>query len=111
VAFASRFPDDENGDVLRRMEAAGVDLISPRVMDFEHCFPDEASARAFRGAVQGTVLEARLIPAEPHEGAGWKVQCRQRMIPTHAAITETERRLGAITSPPNSVGTPMAGER
>jgi hypothetical protein len=78
------------------MAATGVDLVSPRVMDFEHCFPDEAAARAFHEAVRGTVLEARLIPAEPEEGTGWEVQCRQRMIPTHAAITETESRLAAI---------------
>jgi len=78
------------------MAATGVDLVSPRVMDFEHCFPDERSARAFHEAVVGTVLEARLIPAEPKKGSGWEVQCRQRMVPTHATITETEARLAAI---------------
>ena|SRR5688572_12403927 len=96
MTFDARFPNDENGDVLRRMASDGIDLSSPRIVDFEHCFPDEASARRFREAVRGSVLEARLLEPDLEEGAGWEVQCRQRMIPTHAAITETEQRLAAV---------------
>ncbi|HEY6556590.1 MAG TPA: ribonuclease E inhibitor RraB [Polyangiaceae bacterium] len=90
------FPDDENGDVLRRMAAAGIDLVSPRVIDFEHCFPDEASARAFQRAVVETVLDAKLITPDPDADRGWEVQCKARMIPTHAAITQTELRLAKV---------------
>jgi hypothetical protein len=92
------FPDDENGDVLRRMAADGIDLVSPRVVDFEHCFPDEQAARAFHAAVLDSVLEARVIAPDPEDDdeRGWEVQCRARMIPTHAAITRTESRLAAV---------------
>ena len=38
--------------------------------------------------------EARVLP--PDDDRGWEVQCRQRMVPTHAAITQTETRLAAI---------------
>jgi hypothetical protein len=77
------------------MAANGVDLVSPRIIDFEHCFPDESAARAFQAAVAPTVLEANLLVPDPEIGSGWEVQCRARMIPTHAAITETEARLAA----------------
>lgn len=90
------FPDDENGDVLRRMASHGIDLVSPRIIDFEHCFPDEASAKAFHAAVEGTVLGAKLRAPDPDRDRGWEVQCRSRMIPTHSAITQTELRLGAL---------------
>jgi hypothetical protein len=90
------FADDENGNVLRRMAAAGIDLLSPRVIDFEHRFPDEQSARSFRAAVRGTVLEVKLFLPDPGSGRGWEVQCRQRMVPTHSAITETELRLRGV---------------
>jgi len=96
VKSDSHFPDDENGNVLRRLAARGIDLVSPRVMDFEHCFPDRASAVRFYEAIQGTVLEARIIQPDTEEGSGCEVQCRQRMIPTHSAITETEERLAAV---------------
>jgi hypothetical protein len=90
-----RFPDDENGDVLRRMAARGVDLVSPRVIDFDHRFPNESAAKRFLEAVERTVHEAMLIAPED-EGSDWEVKCRQRMVPSHAAITETEERLGAV---------------
>jgi len=94
----SQFPDDENGDVLRRMAAQGIDLVSPRIVDFEHCFPVEASARSFLSAIDGTVLEARLIRPDPENGRGWEVQCRERMVPTHDAITQTEVRLAEVAA-------------
>jgi Regulator of ribonuclease activity B len=96
VTRTKQFPDDENGDVLRRMAADGIDLVSPRIVDFEHCFPNEASARAFHTAVLATVLKAKLVYPEPEEGNGWEVQCKVRLIPSHAAITETELRLGDL---------------
>jgi hypothetical protein len=94
----SQFPDDENGDVLRRMAAQGIDLVSPRIVDFEHCFPGEASARSFLSAIDGTVLEARLIRPDPENERGWEVQCRERMVPTHDAITQTEARLAHVAA-------------
>ena len=94
----SEFPDDENGAVLRRMAARGTNLVSPRVVEFEHCFPDATTAKAFLTAVQETVLEARLIPPDLENGSGWEVQCRERMIPTHTAITQTEQRLAHLAS-------------
>ena len=92
----SQFPDDENGAVLREMAEQGIDLISPRMVDFEHCFPNEAAARGFLASVVGTVREANLFSPDPEDGRGWEVQCRERMVPTHTAITETERRLAKV---------------
>ena len=92
----SQFPDDANGAALQQMAERGVDLVSPRTIEFEHCFPDEARAREFFAAVEGTVGEARLFDPDPDQGRGWEVQCRQTMVPSYAAISEAERRLAAI---------------
>ena len=89
------FPNDANGDVLRRMAADGADLTSPRVIDFEHCFPTETSARRFFDVVRRERLEASVIPPDEDESL-WQVQCRKRMVPTHAAIADTEQRLARI---------------
>jgi hypothetical protein len=96
MTIEPRFPEDENGDALRRMAADGIDLVSPRVVDFEHCFPDEASAKAFHSAAVGSVLEVKLFESDADEHRGWEVQCRVRMVPTHAAITQTEARLADL---------------
>ena len=94
----AQFPDDENGAVLQGMAEQGIDLVSPRMMDFEHCFPNEASARQFLAAVTGTVHEAKLFLPDPESGRGWEVQCRERMVPTYKAITETEDRLAYVAA-------------
>lgn len=41
------FPDDENGDVLRRMERNGDDLNISRNIDFSVVFPSEAEGDEF----------------------------------------------------------------
>ncbi len=78
------YPDDENGDVLRRMASDGIDLVTQRVVDFEHYFPDETSARTFQAIVADTVLEAKLIRPEREQSRGWEVRFKLRLIPTHS---------------------------
>ena len=56
----------------------------------------DGRAQDFLAAVEGTVGEARLFAPDPEQGRGWEVQCRQTMVPTYAAISETERRLADI---------------
>src|SRR5688500_10047934 len=87
----SEFPDDENGQVLQRMLEGGINLTLPRMMDFEHVFPDEPSARAFAEAVRKTLVE--VVVREDEDTFAFEVQCRQRMVPTHAAISSTEATL------------------
>jgi Regulator of ribonuclease activity B len=41
------YPDDANGDALRRMAAQGDDLTRPRNVDFTVVFVDESSAEQF----------------------------------------------------------------
>ena len=41
------YPGDENGDALRRMEAAGDDLTGPRDVDFTVVFPNGGGAEQF----------------------------------------------------------------
>lgn len=87
------YPDDASGDALWRMVMGGADLVSPRVVDFEHCFPDESSASDFLAAVAETVFKVKLKHPKPESNRGWEVQCKVRLIPSYAAITQTESRL------------------
>jgi len=90
------FPDDENGDVLRSMAADGVELSSPRIVDFEHVFSSEPFASEFASAVAHLVDKVVRFEPEP-DGDGkllWDVQCRYRMIPTHENISRLEQLLG-----------------
>ena len=55
------FPNDENGDVLRRMQANGDDLSKPRGIEFEFIFATEQKAKDFASDVRA----AHSLKAEP----------------------------------------------
>jgi len=89
-------PDDENGDVIRSMAADGVDLSSPRIVDFEHVFSSEPFASEFASAVDHLVDKVVRFEPEP-DGDGkplWNVQSHHRMIPTHENISRLGQLLG-----------------
>jgi len=86
------FPDDENGDVLRRMRTDGDDLSRPRTVDFEHQFSKESDALLFLTEICGG--EAKVSISRAGQGDIWDVQVSIYMVPTHAAVTEAETRFG-----------------
>lgn len=93
--MAKEFPDDENGDVLRRMHVSGDDLTHPREVDFTAVVPDEIRARKLAQRFEGrgyvvTVKNSAVVPELP-----WDVTVSAFIVPTHKGITELEDELGA----------------
>jgi Regulator of ribonuclease activity B len=88
------FPDDENGDILRRMRTDGDDLSRPRTVDFEHQFSKKSDALLFVTEICGG--ETKVSISRAGQSDIWDVQVSMYMVPTHAAITEAETRLGNI---------------
>lgn len=84
------YPTDGIGDVLRAMAADGVDLVSARVVDFEHLFPTKEAAFAFQSEAQSNAQEV-IVFRPSDEIPEWGVQCRKRLVPTHEAIASAIR--------------------
>ena len=88
-------PDDENGDVLRRMEAAGDTLTIPRDIDFAVIFREQANAeqfaRTFNQKGFKTTVEDRGIGDYPID-----VIVVKHMLPTYEAITSFEVSLQEV---------------
>ena len=87
----TKFPNDENGDVLRRMESNGDNLDQPRNVDFEHIFGTTESALAFAACAlnQTDTVSINWYDAEH----GWNVRVSRNMVPSHEAITTLEASL------------------
>lgn len=85
------FPDDENGDMLRQMQAAGDNLEAARDIDFAFAFKSQAEAERFAAVVtaQGFRAEASDYP----ERQMWQAEVTHFMLPTHEGITGLESRL------------------
>jgi len=97
--MSDRFPDDENGQVLRYMAEQGDDLSKPRDIDFTVVMPDEDAAMTFsarfaNAAYRVKVNESCALPELP-----WDIVVVKHMLPTHAGIMDFESELDAIAAP------------
>jgi hypothetical protein len=87
----------ENAEVLRDIAARGVDISGSRMVDFEHIFRDEESARAFADAAtrEGYAVE---MTANADEEFPWDARASQVMAPTAESITTAELALNYLAT-------------
>ena len=93
------FPDDENGDVLRRMERNGDDLTKPRDIDFTVVFADDISANHFARHFKDLGLGTSVKFSETVKELPWDVRVVKNMVPLHNEIGEFEKELELFASP------------
>ena len=93
------FPDDENGDVLRRMQAQGDDLSKPRDIDFTVVLPTEAATQAFARHFHALDYVVAVEETGCVQELPWDVRVVRHMLPMHAGITSFEAELDAVARP------------
>jgi hypothetical protein len=96
--MAEYFPEDENGDVLRRMERNGDDLSVPRDINFSVVFSSEEKAENFADFVRQRGLKASVENINCVQEAPWDVIVTKHMRPTHKAISDFEEELDHISA-------------
>ena len=87
------FPDDVNGDVLRRMVDSGMDLSQTYDMEFFHVFTSKEKAEGMCKFVYDKGIRVKLNQTDD---GNWDVCCIIPMVPTYKEITETECKLEKI---------------
>ena len=90
------FPDDANGDVLRRMEEKGDDLTRQRNIDFAVGFADQSSAERFAEHFRKLGHEVSVEKAGKDQSPEWDVIVVKEMVPSHEGITSFERLLQTV---------------
>jgi hypothetical protein len=90
------YPNDDNGDVLRRMEAQGDDLTRPRNIDFTVAFADASSAEQFAEHFRALGHEVSVELTETNQDFPWDVVVVQHMVPSHDGITNFENLLQSV---------------
>ena len=94
--MTDEFPNDANGDVLRRMKAEGDNLAKARDMDFQVVFADQTKAESFAAVFRQQNLRAEVKRSNVAKGLPWDVRVVKHMLPTHAGITAFEDELQAV---------------
>jgi hypothetical protein len=95
----SDFPDDENGDVLRRMQRNGDDFAVARDVDFSVVFPSDTAAREFADRFGRLGFKVSVGESNCDKGRPWDVTVTKHMPLSHAGITEFEETLQTDASP------------
>ena len=90
------YPNDDNGDALRRMEAEGDNLARPRNIDFSVVFPDESSAKQFAEHFRREGYTASVDLAQTVKEFPWDVVVVRNMTPSHEEITDFETVLQEV---------------
>lgn len=90
------YPNNANGDALRRMEAEGDDLSHPRNIEFTVVFPNEKTAAMFANHFRelGFVVSAELTGTV--QDFPWDVIVVNHMVPTYEGIKGFEDSLQQV---------------
>lgn len=87
-------PDDENGDVLRRMIRNGDDLSIARPVNFEQIFPDKPQAFSFLASASDFDRKVALSWYAAFEV--WNVCVTCDIAPSHSAVSRLEAQFDQL---------------
>ena len=90
------YPNDSDGDALRRVVANGSDMSKPMDIDFQIAVPDEATAK--RVADEASKLRYRIRVYES-TCCPWTCECTNTMLAEYDAIIAVQAELDAMARP------------
>ena len=95
--MAPDFPNDADGDALRRVAADGNDMTAPMVIDFPVVVPAETPANQFAAVASAKGYMVHLW--RDGDDGNWDVICAIDMVPTHADVVRIQRELTELAKP------------
>lgn len=114
------YPDDADGSLLAELEAQGVDMTRPLLLEFAVAAPDEAAATAISEALAGAGYQSEIDydDGEPLEGEAdeealadsdaddeeefgpsWTVYALVELIPDYDEILRIQGELDSLAEP------------
>ena len=91
------FPNDADGDALRRFVESGSDLAKPMSIDFQVAVPDENAAKGLAEIAYKLGYRVRLYPS-PECSLPWTCECSARMMASYDAVIAIQKE-SDIASP------------
>lgn len=91
------YPNDSDGDSLRRVRDGGSDMSAPMTIDFSVSVPNESAARAVAEIVEESGFDPSI---SDNEGRGsWSVYCSMTMLATYESVTAVKAQLNELAKP------------
>ena len=90
----TNFPDNADGDALRRLAESGADMTSPMVIDFAVAIPDESTGRAI--ALKAIEIGYKTNVDQDSESSEWTCYCSKAMFATYEDVLNCQLELDKI---------------
>jgi hypothetical protein len=102
--FLMQFPDDENGQLLAEIAAAGVDLSKMQQIDFFILFEQQTDADKFAKDIVSDALVQTADVEKCKDTGVWEVITHVQMVPEHTLLGQAEQYLESIANGYNGYG-------
>jgi hypothetical protein len=93
-----QFPDDDNGEMLKAMAEAGIDLSKALEVDFFLVFDEQRDAESALEALSQSDLEGELELVFDDEIAKWELIVAINMVPAYEALVAKETELNTFAA-------------
>ncbi len=90
----TNFPDNADGDALRRLAESGADMTSPMVIDFAVAIPDESTGRAI--ALKAIEIGYKTNLDQDSESSEWICYCSKTMFAAYEDVLNCQLELDKI---------------
>lgn len=89
------YPNDADGDALRRVVLDGSDMSKPMVIDFTVGLLHKPGAEGFATSARAAGYATRVLP----DGHAWDCVCTRAMLATYESVTAAQLELNALADP------------
>jgi hypothetical protein len=88
------YPNDSDGDALRKASESGADMSSPMVIDFSVAVADESTARRVAELVAERGFDPSICQDDGRDS--WSVYCSKSMLATYEGVVSVQAELNEL---------------
>lgn len=96
LPMAHEYPDDSDGDALRRVMNDGSDMSKPMFIGFQVAVPDETAAKALAEVAYKLGYRVSVYDSEECR-LPWTCECSTRMLATYEGVLAVQAELADIS--------------
>jgi hypothetical protein len=97
-AMTIDFPNDSDGQALRRVLKDGSDLAKPMFVDFQVAMPTELAANALAAEARKLGYRTSVYDSDKCR-LPWTCECSTRMLATYEGVLAIQAELAALSAP------------
>src|SRR5438270_9767683 len=92
------FPQNSDGDALRRVARDGSDMARPMLIDFQVAMPNRETADRLAELARELGYHATVYASDGCS-LPWTCQCSTRMLATYEGVLSIQRELAGLSAP------------